>query len=50
MEHYSVANVHIFILLNKMGKWHPKTHQEELCAWSQPVNALIIFSVQMWNE
>lgn len=49
MEHYSVANVHIFILLNKTGKWHPKTHQDP-CAWSQPINALIIFGVQMWNE
>lgn len=49
MEHYSVANVHIFMLLNKIGKWHPETHQD-LSAWSQPINALISFSVQMWNE
>ena len=49
MEHYSAANVHNFILLNKQGKRHPKTHQEP-CAWSQLVNALIIFGILMWNE
>lgn len=49
MERYSAANVHIFILLNKKGKWHPETHLE-LCGWPRPVNALIIFGVQMQNE